>query len=998
MMLRPACVLLALGALPLAAQTRIPLPSDLLPGYARTVRGEELVYHSPMPWVDRSLLVRSLDRGMDIEWETAPVPSGFIGDTAVFVFALGIDVTDTTRRFDLFLDGDSVLTFSSPPVAVLGTQRWRGRAGIRIAFHATLIDKYGDLMGYAFLHVPRARITPGQPLALRVAGESAGKRTWFMVFKEPLVEGVILRNAPALLRSPTGNRQIIRVDLLTLNERSRFTMSGPIGTIDSTVGLGHTRFQLPIPAVVSDSAVALAIGLGRRSVRATYTVTRVRPLDVFLIHHTHLDIGYTEYQDSVERRHWSHLREALRLGRASASGEDGERFVWNPEGLWAVESYLAAHPADSAALIDGIRRGWIALDAMFANLLTGIASTEGLAHALDAKERLERVTGVPIVSAMQSDIPGATWGLVPLFARHGVRYFSIGPNQGHRIGHFTDALGDQPFWWVSADGRDSVLTWVHGAGYSLFHTGLGYSRLRPALDEESIFKYLDQLAASDYPYDLTVLRYNIGSDNGPPDPNLAEAVHAWNLRYASPHLVISNVREAFGRFEAEYGTGLPARAGDLTGHWEDGAQSTARETAALRRTAEELQQTEDLAKLWGVTLPTTTLERAWRDVLLYYEHTWGAWNSIGEPDAAPVQAQWARKRSFADSAGLLTRALRDSLMGTRRPSLGPGTVEVWNTTREPRSDLVVLPHGGSVEDDRGRPVESQVLRDGRLAFLAAEVPARGSRTYHLRDEAQDQGASRAAVATTDETARFQVTIEPARGMVTSLVDKATGRELVRQGPDGGLGGFMYVPGRDPATVRGAAPGTAIAGERGPLVRSLVWRADAPGTKGIETEVTLVEGLDRVEVVTRIDKTLVYDPEAVLYRFAFAGEPREVRAGIPGGSFAVETEQLPGANRNYFSTRSWVRLSGAKAGSTLTFVSLDVPMLQVGRIGTDAIVTAWWEHAAPSGMLFSYVMNNYWETNYRAGQDGPMEARYLIVPRTEAETAALAATRPLIVVR
>jgi len=750
--------------------------------------------------------------------------------------------------------------------------------------------------------------------------------------------------------------------------------------------------------VVSDSAVDLRIGLGRRSVRATYTVTRARPLEVYLIHHTHLDIGYTEFQDSVERRHWSHLQEALRLGRASTGGEDGERFVWNPEGLWAVESYLAAHPADSAALIDGIRRGWIALDAMFANLLTGVASTEGLAHALDAKERLERVTGVPIVSAMQSDIPGATWGLVPLFARHGVRYFSIGPNQGHRIGHFTDALGDHPFWWVSADGRDSVLTWVHGAGYSLFHTGLGYSRLRPALDEESIFSYLERLTASDYPYDLTVLRYNIGSDNGPPDPNLAEAVHAWNLRYASPRLVISSVPEAFGRFEVRYGKGLPARAGDLTGHWEDGAQSTARETAALRRTAEELQQTEDLATLWGVTLPATTLARAWRDVLLYYEHTWGAWNSIGEPDAAPVQAQWARKRSFSDSAGLLAGAMRDSLLGTRRAALGPGTVEVWNTASETRSDLVILPSGEAVEDDRGRPVPSQVLRDGRLAFLAAAVPGRGSRTYRLRGAAPNAGVTPATAASTAETSRFRVVVEPARGMVTSLVDKTTGRELVRQGSDGGLGAFEYVRGRDPATVRGAAPGTLIPGERGPLVQSIVWRADAPGTTGIETEVRLVEGLDHVEVMARIDKSLVYDPEAVLYRFAFAGGPQEVRIGIPGGSFAVETEQLPGANRNYFTTRSWVRLAGAEAGSELTFVSLDVPMLQVGKIGTDAIVTGWWAHAAPSGTLFSYVMNNYWETNYRAGQEGPMEARYLIVPGAEAEAASRGATRPLIVVR
>jgi len=846
--------------------------------------------------------------------------------------------------------------------------------------------------------VPRARLSPGRPLTLRVAGESQGKRTWFMVFKEPLAEGVILRNAPALIRSPSGNRQVIRVDLLTLGEERRFRMSGPIGAIDTTVGIGHTRFQLPIPAVQRDTDVALAMRLGDRQAETTFTVAKVTPLEVHLIHHTHLDIGYTEHQDSVERRHWSHLREAMRLGAASASAADGERFVWNPEGLWAVESYLANHPADSSAFRDAVRRGWIVLDAMFANLLTGMASTEGLGHALDAKRRLEHVTGVPIVSAMQSDIPGATWGLVRLFARSGVRYFSVGPNQGHRIGHFTDALGDRPFWWVSPAGTDSVLTWVHGAGYSLFHTGLGYTRLRRALDEENVFRYLDQLATSAYPFDLTVLRYNIGSDNGPPDPLLPEAVRDWNERYASPRLVISSVPQAFRAFEAKYGASLPALRGDLTGHWEDGVQSTARETADVRRTAEALQQTEDLAALWGAELPADTLALAWKHVLLYYEHTWGAWNSIGEPEVAPVLAQWARKKSFADSAALLAARLREELLGRRRARGPSGTLEVWNTTVEPRTDLVALPGGAAVQDDRGRAVPSQVLRDGRLAFLARDVPARGYRSYRVRE-----GSGRRSVgAPSDsaETERFRVVVDPQRGRIASVVDKTTGRELVAQGDEGGLAVYTYVPGRDPADAVPAGPGTRVAGEDGPLVRSLVWRAAAPGTDGIETEVVLVEGLPRVEIVVRMDKRLVYDPEAVLYRFAFAMEPDDVRISIPGGSFALEREQLPGANRNYFNARSWIelRLGADDAAGNVVLTTLEVPMLQVGALGSDPIVTGWRERAEPSGTVWSYVMNNYWETNYRAGQDGPFEARYFVMPGVEPEAAARAISRPLVVVR
>ena len=111
----------------------------------------------------------------------------------------------------------------------------------------------------------------------------------------------------------------------------------------------------------------------------------------------------------------------------------------------------------------------------------------------------------------------------------------------------------------------------------------------------SVFKYVEQLAEQGYPYDMTYLRYNIGSDNGPPDPELADAVRAWNERYVSPRLVISNVTDVFKKFEERYGDTLPVQRGDLTGHWEDGAASSARETALVRRAAEELNQTEALS-------------------------------------------------------------------------------------------------------------------------------------------------------------------------------------------------------------------------------------------------------------------------------------------------------------------------------------------------------------------------------------------------------------------
>jgi hypothetical protein len=960
-----------------------------------------------VPWVDRSLLVRSLDRDRFIEWETMTVPDAFDGDTAVFVIMAGMDVHDSPRQFDLFVDGEPTLSFRNPRAAATGdTIVWTGDRGVRAEFRVTLIDKYGDAMGYIFLSLPRELWQEKDTLRLKVAGESAGERTWFMIFKEPIAPRVTLRNAPALLRGQRGNRQTVRVDLLYLAEAGRLRMSSPIGRIDTTLVLGHNRFGIPVPEVARGTPVDLDLRVDDYRTRASFTVEPVRRLDLYLIHHTHLDIGYTHHQDEVERLQWQHLEDALRYGAVSASYPQEARFVWNPEGLWAVESYLERHgTAEQERLLQGIRRGWIGLDGMFANLLTGITSSEGLMRSLETARRLSERSGVPIESAMLSDIPGFTWGLVPVLAQHGVRYLSIGPNFGHRIGSFLDTWGDRPFYWESPSGRERVLTWVSGAGYAWFHTGLGYAKITKILDEESVFKYLDQLAESGYPYEIAHMRYNIGSDNGPPDPTLADAVRDWNQRYVAPHLIVATIAELFRAFEARYGEGLPVYRGDMTGYWEDGAASSARETALARRTAESLVQTETLAAMLGTRLPQEELYRAWRNVLLFYEHTWGSWNSISEPESEFTIGQWRRKKEFADSAAAQAdRLRRATLAGRADTSATPAFVDVFNTSSWPRTDVVLLSaeqRGGAnrILDEAGDAVPSQVLSTGELAFRADDVPAFGSKRYALhKGPVQEEHVSESELHVLANR-NIRVEIDTLRGTVSSLFYEPAGREFV--GSRARLNQYIYVASRSPTDTASSGDVELRVKERGPLVSAVEIKASAPGTEsGISSEIRLYEGIDRVDIVNRLDKALVYTPEAVLYRFPFNVEGPEVRIDVPWGSYRPQRDQLPGSSKNYFSLQRWVDIHDGEAG--VTFVSVDAPMIQLGELATDAIVAGWKEGVEPSATLFSYVMNNYWETNYRAGQEGAHEFRYSLRPHTafdesQAERFAVAMAQPLIAV-
>ena len=158
--------------------------------------------------------------------------------------------------------------------------------------------------------------------------------------------------------------------------------------------------------------------------------------------------------------------------------------------------------------------------------------------------------------------------------------------------------GDRPFYWQSQSGTDKVLVWQAGRGYSWFHGWLA-GRLS-VCGVEPIWNYLQELETDEFPYNTCYLRYTVHGDNGPPDELMPDVIRAWNERYDSPQFRITTTKEFFTAFEEQYGEYLPTYGGDMTPTWEDGASSTARETAMNRESAARLTRTEIL---WSMLSP-----------------------------------------------------------------------------------------------------------------------------------------------------------------------------------------------------------------------------------------------------------------------------------------------------------------------------------------------------------------------------------------------------------
>src|SRR5207253_10842467 len=135
-----------------------------------------------------------------------------------------------------------------------------------------------------------------------------------------------------------------------------------------------------------------------------------------------------------------------------------------------------------------------------------------------------------------------------------------------------------------------------------------------------------------------------------------------------------------------------------------GAASTAVGLARYRA-AQLAARTADLLALWDERIEAHDTEGAgrtrrraderrqiWRDLLLFGEHTWGAAESVSDPDGRQTVAQWEYKRRFLDGA---VAALREQIAGTllrlgRAAVAGSGRV-VFNASSWPRSDVMRVP-------------------------------------------------------------------------------------------------------------------------------------------------------------------------------------------------------------------------------------------------------------------------------------------------------------------
>jgi alpha-mannosidase len=768
---------------------------------------------------------------------------------------------------------------------------------------------------------------------------------------------------------------------------------------------------------------------------------------LYVVNHSHTDIGYTDFQDICFEQHGEFVRQALDLIEATADYPEDARYRWTCEVTGTLLRWLRrASESERERFRRWAREGAVEVAGMQYNL-TPLLGVEQLCRSLYPVRELREEYGVTVRAAMQCDVNGLSWLFADLLPTVGIELLTMAINEIR--GRAPRPLPGA-FWWEGpAGGR--VLCW------NGFHYSFGRSVARLGdwnLVDRTLPPILERLEADpDYPFDFLYCQatHPMRVDNGPPDRRLPDFVRRWNEERRTPRIVNTTPSELSRLLPQRE---LPTRRGDWTDWWCDGVASTAYETGLNRRTHELLGAAELLAAWlradgrdgWDAGSFAELYELA----TLYDEHTWGGFSSIATPDAEFVKAQWSRKGSYAYEAALrahdaLARAGREfaDARGDAAPEgahtfgqltpeeaypPAPAELLVVNTLSWPRRLLVAdpeprrgAPPAGTLEGllSGGRPWDWALVQPAPRR-VRVELPGFGYAFVPLREvDAADLAAGDGWIA----NAHYRVEVDSETGGLRSLLDKELARDLAGEHRGWRLGQLVYewvdsADGRDalfqidfaragfggwvrnpPLRHQGARVVRVLPPRIESGVASIEVDVELPGLRGARCRYRLETEQRTLEIDWLLDKEQVTEPESVYVAFPFALGAPAFRLDLNGVPCTPDTDQLHGAARDWYPVRRWVDVSDGEAG--VTVAPLDAPLVQLGGITTGRIAD---ELGDGEPVAMSWALNNHWMTNFKASQGGAIPLRYRLTTHggscDDASAARFAADAsvPLVVLR
>lgn len=760
---------------------------------------------------------------------------------------------------------------------------------------------------------------------------------------------------------------------------------------------------------------------------------------VYVIHHSHTDIGYTDLQERVIDNQTDYIRTVLSIMKKP----EYQGFRWNCETLFCVEEFFkTASEEEKEEFCNLVAEGKLGLSANYLNF-NDLLDSEVYNERLQEWRKYFEGKNIPMKTAMFADINGISMGCRDAMLDNGVEFLYTNIHCHH--GMYPLRQNQNAYWWENAEGK-RLLVW-NGEHYNLGNV-LGFKpnyvtnfmqdsylggkqEAEGPVEElhQNLLRYLDECEEQGYAYNFIISSVSgVFSDNAPPEVEILENIEEYNRRYGNEvEVKMVSLQELYEAIKNEFAD-APVYHGDLTDWWANGVGSTPYAVKHYR----EAQHYYHLCKRLDEDIETKYPElyrTAQDNLMLYAEHTWGHSSTITNPYDTMVLNLDMRKNSYASKAHEASARMLNQIIKEKGDVLRyyntNGKIKVCNVSKTEGPQLVefyietmMLPNA-EVRNEKGEVITCQVSphpRGRNVSFVDTFLPGEEKTYTYCSKEAVVEtlntrqcyaGAERIRDIVNEydpetyhlpyyfENKFFRLSYAPHEG-ITSFINKRTGKEMLGKGV-APIFTPMYevtkVLNRNQAgcpeeterrimgrNMRGEHAQLyvgrleeVIRQERGPVFTVLRLKFTMEGSVHTEVVLKFFNEIPRVDFSLELGKTISSDIESVYLPLDLAFEDSSLYLRKGTEAFRPGVDQIPGTCMEFYMSDQGLGYVSPQGGAMIAMH--DTPLVFIGEMKHHPIRLCEGCEADNHRPVYSWVMNNIWETNFKMDLSGFSEFKY-----------------------
>lgn len=558
--------------------------------------------------------------------------------------------------------------------------------------------------------------------------------------------------------------------------------------------------------------------------------------------------------------------------------------------------------------------------------------------------------------------------------------------------------------------------------------------------KEWLDDYIESVSLQGYSYDfIPIMTKGILVDNAPANPYIMESIRVFNEKYGKDYeLEMIGINDFFDMVES-LNLDLPEYEGDWTDWWSDGFMSSPKAVKLYRDAQKQYRQILEFKDM-GAPVNEEKLEALEDNMMCFAEHTWGYFTSVSEPWNKMTTILDSRNEWFASSANKLAYELMDDICehhGEFMKAIGrPLRYKVVNPYGYDKYERIkvyvnwwdeyLVKEGYEVIDEEtGEMLTHQEIlvdeKSRKQINFNAIIKANSSKVFVVKPKAKRQRRialdplftrdtrydyispylSNEVIASQFKLETPYVRINWERDLgITSWFDKADNVELIRSDKiqnmltpiyeiTSCLNKYQFAQpeikeiranfGRNRKIISSERHEGKLINVRvlsnGPLFGRVELKYEMPGS--IYTTVMLTAYADepRVDVSFILGKETVWEPESVYLALPIsAGSEKDVLwLDKMGQSIRPRVDQLPGTLIKFYTAHKGLMLVNEERGLVVT--TQDSPIVYMGSLHPGEIEFKD-ENSENNDILYSWNMNNYWETNFATSLGGFYEYKYI----------------------